>query len=273
MNRNFKGVWIPKEIWLSKELSLLEKCILVELDSLDNEDGCYASNKYLAEFCGCSEKSITRAIKHLSELNFIQIENCDNKYRKIILPRQNVYDTWTKCPPNNIYILNTSNTNNTSNLDTSILGTIEENSKLFNDKKDETGFLGSAKRKEKKPNLYSKCIGMINTFCEENNSADISKSLVDFLNMMLDIYKDKNVQFYSNIFKGKLNMLKALPKEDWAESIKQSLENGWQGFYEIKNTARDGIKHNQSYYEDEDYMKEQEAWREEMVKNGKRTKF
>lgn len=39
MNRDFKGVWIPKEIWLSTELTLQEKVMLVEIDSLDNEDG------------------------------------------------------------------------------------------------------------------------------------------------------------------------------------------------------------------------------------------
>ena len=36
-NRDFKGVWIPKEIWLNPDLTLVEKCLLVEIDSLDNE--------------------------------------------------------------------------------------------------------------------------------------------------------------------------------------------------------------------------------------------
>ena len=49
--RKFKGVWIPKEIWEEKSLSILEKVMLVEIDSLeDEEDGCYASNKYFANF-------------------------------------------------------------------------------------------------------------------------------------------------------------------------------------------------------------------------------
>ena len=34
--RDFKGVWIPKEIWLSTDLKVMEKLILVEIDSLDN---------------------------------------------------------------------------------------------------------------------------------------------------------------------------------------------------------------------------------------------
>ena len=41
--RDFKGVWIPKEIWLSADLSLTEKALFVEIHSLDNERGCFAS--------------------------------------------------------------------------------------------------------------------------------------------------------------------------------------------------------------------------------------
>jgi hypothetical protein len=53
--REFKGVWIPREVWLDRRLNALEKVILIEIDSLDStERGCYASNKYIAEFCQCS---------------------------------------------------------------------------------------------------------------------------------------------------------------------------------------------------------------------------
>ena len=31
--RDFKGVWIPKEIWLSLDLTLVEKCLL-EVDPI-----------------------------------------------------------------------------------------------------------------------------------------------------------------------------------------------------------------------------------------------
>ena len=51
-NRDFKGVWIPKEVWLDTRLNALDKVILMEIDSLDQgEKGCYASNEHLAEFC------------------------------------------------------------------------------------------------------------------------------------------------------------------------------------------------------------------------------
>ena len=37
MNRDFKGVWIPKEVWLDDKLSWMEKLFLVEIDSLDGK--------------------------------------------------------------------------------------------------------------------------------------------------------------------------------------------------------------------------------------------
>ena len=52
--RDFKGIWIPREIWLSSELSLMEKVLFVEIHSLDNERGCFASNACFAEFFGVS---------------------------------------------------------------------------------------------------------------------------------------------------------------------------------------------------------------------------
>jgi len=70
--RDFKGVWIPKEIWLSQNLSLSEKCLFVEIQSLDNEYGCFASNKHFAKFLGISERQVTRLVKKLESKGYIK---------------------------------------------------------------------------------------------------------------------------------------------------------------------------------------------------------
>ena len=73
--RNFKGIWIPKEIWLTDELSLQEKVVLVEIDSLDDEEkGCYASNKYFAEFFKLSNGRVSQIIKQLQQKGYIDIK-------------------------------------------------------------------------------------------------------------------------------------------------------------------------------------------------------
>lgn len=74
MERDFKGIWIPKEIWLSKELTLQEKVFLVEIDSLDNEEGCFANNNYFAEFFGLSKNRCSEIIKSLEAKGLVTIE-------------------------------------------------------------------------------------------------------------------------------------------------------------------------------------------------------
>ena len=80
--RDFKGVWIPKEIWLNNDLTLIEKIILVEVDSLDVEEkGCYATNKYFAELCNCTETTVSTSIKKLIELKLLEQIGFDGRRR------------------------------------------------------------------------------------------------------------------------------------------------------------------------------------------------
>jgi|TARA_R110000744_G_scaffold5909_1_gene20852 hypothetical protein len=72
--RDFKGIWIPREVWLSTDLTLIEKLFLVEIDSLDNDQNCYASNAYFADFFGISKGRCTQIIKSLEAKGFIQIQ-------------------------------------------------------------------------------------------------------------------------------------------------------------------------------------------------------
>lgn len=71
VSRDFKGIWIPKEIWLDKNLTAQEKLFLAEIDSLDNSEGCFASNAYFAEFFGLSKDRASRVISSLAEKGYI----------------------------------------------------------------------------------------------------------------------------------------------------------------------------------------------------------
>ena len=82
--RDFKGVWISKEVWLDTRLNALDKIILTEIDSLDNgERGCYASNKHLAEFCQCSENKVSVTISKLKKLGYIYVQSFDGRTREL----------------------------------------------------------------------------------------------------------------------------------------------------------------------------------------------
>jgi hypothetical protein len=79
--RDFKGVWIPKEIWLHEDLSLLERALWAEINSLDGKDGCTAGNEHFVGFFNVSESSVTRAIAKLKKLKFIRQESFNGRFR------------------------------------------------------------------------------------------------------------------------------------------------------------------------------------------------
>src|ERR1043165_6005139 len=81
--RDFKGVWIPKEIWLSRQLSLMEKVLFVEIHSLDNERGCFASNAHFAEFFDVSDRQIRTYIGSLKDKGFITV-TIQNRNERVI---------------------------------------------------------------------------------------------------------------------------------------------------------------------------------------------
>ena len=104
MERDFKGVWISKEIWLSKDLTLQEKVFLVEICSLDNNEGCFASNGYFAEFFGISKTRVSLVIKSLVDKKYITSTMIYKEGSKQILKRvlkesYRGYITKVKDPP------------------------------------------------------------------------------------------------------------------------------------------------------------------------------
>jgi len=80
-DRNFLGVWIPKDVYLNKQLSWLEKILLVEIESLDNQDGCFASNDYFADFLDVTKTTISSSISKLKKLGFVEQVSFDGRRR------------------------------------------------------------------------------------------------------------------------------------------------------------------------------------------------
>lgn len=70
---DFKGVWIPAKVWECKELKIIEKHFLCQIESLDNANGCFASNSKFAEFFDISNPRCTQIIKKLESKGFIKV--------------------------------------------------------------------------------------------------------------------------------------------------------------------------------------------------------
>ncbi len=73
MNRDFKGIWIPREICLHPELSPLAMMVWANIHSLfcREKQGCYATNEYLASKFRVSESHISDTISNLKALGLI----------------------------------------------------------------------------------------------------------------------------------------------------------------------------------------------------------
>ena len=80
-NRGFKGIWIPRELWLREDLNLLEKAVIAEIDSLDQDEGCTASDAYLAEFFGCSKGHLSDTLSGLRGRGLIETIKFDGRRR------------------------------------------------------------------------------------------------------------------------------------------------------------------------------------------------
>lgn len=80
--RDFKGVWFPKEIWFDTRINALDKMILLEIDSLDkDEKGCYASNEYLGNFCQCSPSKVSYSVNKLIQLGYLELISFNGRER------------------------------------------------------------------------------------------------------------------------------------------------------------------------------------------------
>ena len=89
MEREFKGVWIPKEIWLDDNLTWSEKMLLVEIDSLSTlEKGCIATNEYLSSFFNLSKDRISKLISSLKAKGYIEVKLIYNGDTKQIIKRE-----------------------------------------------------------------------------------------------------------------------------------------------------------------------------------------
>src|SRR3990167_1207195 len=85
MNRDFKGLWIPREIWLNKTLSLHAECLCAEIYSLhDRERGaCFASNEYLCDFLGLKMSRLKEVLKELRDAHLLQDVSFNGRERLI----------------------------------------------------------------------------------------------------------------------------------------------------------------------------------------------
>lgn len=65
--------YIPREIWGLK-LSVIHRCVLSHIQYYTKKNNfCDSSNPYLARIMACSENKISKTIKELKEMGYIEV--------------------------------------------------------------------------------------------------------------------------------------------------------------------------------------------------------
>lgn len=103
---------------------------------------------------------------------------------------------------------------------------------------DNTNFeFGAKKPKVKKQSLWDKCLDSIVEFTDDTILRDL---LVASFRLFSENSREAGTPFYTNTFKGKLNKLKSLSDDNYTQRkiVQQTLDNGWNGFYELKEDKR-----------------------------------
>lgn len=249
--------YITIQGWMCNELNLKGNELLIYAliygFSQDGESTFSGSRRYIAETFNISLPTVDKVIKNLLSAELIEQIKVEqngvifNQYKVSLHPIKKLY---TPCKET------------LHNIDSN---TKKDNSIIINN--NTTEFLGSVtnkKSKSKKPNLYEKCVNTINEFTTDTQVREL---LMEYLRFLIDLNKERGSVLYANVFKGKLNKLKDFDKNDWKDIIKQTLDNGWQGFFELKSNSTGKFNDTQNmknYYADSEYIAEQEEWLREV---------
>ena len=228
-NRDFKGVWIPKEVWLDTRLNALDKVILIEIDSLDQgENGCYASNEHLAEFCQCSKTKVSTAIKKLIDCGYIYVQNFDGRKRELKsrLSNSEMQD-FKKCKAD---IQNLKESNIYSNTDNNTVS--------------------NKKERKSKSKSYDEQIA------EYTGNEELQNALKAFVQMRSFIKKPMT----EYALKLMLKNLDDLGNSDTTKIaiLNQSITHNWQGIFPLKDEYTKQGKQPEKKYDQNGYESEEE---------------
>ena len=207
--------------WMINELGLKGTDLLVYAIiygfSQDNENMYCGTRQYLADWCGCTVRSIQTSLNSLVEKEYITKYEEEHNHIKYVSYAVN-FTTREK-----ISLINNIN-NNTNN---KLLS--KDNNTLS---KGEVEFDFGLDEKPKKKNLYVKCLEIIDEWTND-------KKLKDLLVQYLDVCMEMKSIRGANQWKGMLNTLERVQEQckphTYEEIIEQATIRSWKTFYPIKD--------------------------------------
>lgn len=272
------NTYITIQSWMRTELNLSGTELLVYAVvygfSQDGMSKYTGSRQYIADWCGCTVRSVQTILNSLTERGLLtKSETTINNVRHCEYVANFTPSEKISPPPSEKISLNNIETdtiekdsipinrNTTADED-------EFQSHGYSPEDDKQEFLGSIKKKGKpqKKSLYDKCVDEVYK-CTPNLS--LQTELLKYLPIRLAI-KEKPI-YGVNQWKGLLSRLLSLPG-DKVEIVKQSIEKGWCSFYEVKQNTRSVFSEGDGVHCDgaTDTAKERA---EKLEKQGRRSTF
>lgn len=204
--RDFKGIWIPKEIWLDERLNALDKVILAEIDSLDSsERGCWASNKHIADFCQCTERKVSATVAKLIQCGYVYVQKFDGRQRELksrlanfsMQSRKNFYADEKKIQESNT-------SNNTLN--------------------------NTSKKERKKETSYDEILSSI-------TNDDLRELYLEYIKMRKMIKAPMTDRALTMLI-NKVNELEPNSIENQKKLLETAIMNNWKSVYPLKDTGK-----------------------------------
>lgn len=82
---NFSGNWVSKEFYYINGLNGTDREMLSMIKNLDNGRGCTASNNYLSNILGISDRQVQNVLKKLKDMKLVNIILKNNTDRQMFL--------------------------------------------------------------------------------------------------------------------------------------------------------------------------------------------
>jgi hypothetical protein len=207
MEPAFTGIWIPREVLEHEGLSMTDKFVYAIIDGLDNEEGCWASNGYIAKIANVSDRQIKNIIKNLMGCGLVVRMTTDEGRR--------------------------------------VLRTVSRLA-LLKVKGGETNFTGGVKQtspegvKQTSPNRIGYKIDDIKGAYEI--PAHFTDAFTAVWGEWLEYRRETRKPLKLMTAKAQLDMLSKATESDAIECIRNSIRNGWQGLFLTKPSKPSYVK-------------------------------
>ena len=269
------NTYITIQSWMRSELQLSGTELLVYAVvfgfSQDGQTRYTGSRQYIADWCGCTIRSVQTILNSLTERGLLtKYESTINNVRHCEYVANFTSSEKISPPPSEKISLN--------NIETD---TIEDNTPInrssaedeiashsYSPRELRDDFLGSVSKspKKKRTSLYEKCVDEVYSYTK---NLALQDALIRYLSIRLAI-KEKPL-YGLNQWRGLLNRL-TNTEGDKLRIVEQSIEQGWCSFYPPKQTRQNTFSE-VGDVSCEEAVDTAEERKESLKKRGRRSEF